>query len=64
MDYREKYKMVKKLLIINMVALCIALIYIINKNDDKLTLPKPTNTVDTVKIEGFSEAKLIEFMDI
>jgi hypothetical protein len=64
MDYREKYKMVKKLLIINMIALCIALIYITTKNDDKLTLPKPTNTIDTIKIEGFSEAKLIEFMDI
>ena len=71
MDYRTKFKKSKTAFIITVSILGIALGWTIGMQldflkpkQDSLTLPKPVNYADTVKIEGFSEAKLIQFMDI
>jgi len=69
MDYRTKFKKTK----IAFIAVCAVLgiiggwnlgAFIFKERSEKLLIPKPTVVADTVKIEGFSEAKLIEFMDI
>jgi hypothetical protein len=71
MDYRTKFKKSKTAFIITVSILGIALgwtlgmqLDFLKPKQDSLTLPKPVNYADTVKIEGFSEAKLIQFMDI
>jgi hypothetical protein len=71
MDYRTKFKKSKTVFIITVSILGIALgwtlgmqLDFLKPKQDSLTLPKPVNYADTVKIEGFSEAKLIQFMDI
>lgn len=69
MDYRTKFKKTK----IAFIAVCAVLgiiggwnlgAFIFKERSEKLLLPKPVQYADTVKIEGFSEAKLIEFMDV
>ena len=70
MDYRTKFKKSKTAFIITVSILGIALGWTIGmqldflKSKEQRLLPKPVNYADTVKIEGFSEAKLIQFMDI
>lgn len=70
MDYRTKFKKSKIAFIITVSILGITLGWTIGmqldflKSKEQRLLPKPVNYADTVKIEGFSEAKLIQFMDI
>lgn len=69
MDYRTKFKKTK----FAFIAVCAILgiiggwnlgAYIFKERSKPLMLPKPVPYADTVKIEGFSEAKLIEFMKV
>lgn len=69
MDYRTKFKKSKLALIIACAVLGIIGgwnlgAYIFQERSKPLMLPKPVPYADTVKIEGFSEAKLIEFMEV
>jgi hypothetical protein len=68
MDYRYK-----KIKIIALYGICAILgivggwnlgAYIFQEKSEPLLLPKPIQYADTVKIEGFSEAELIKFMNI
>jgi hypothetical protein len=71
MDYRTKFKKSKIAFIVTVSILGLALGWTIGMQLDFLkskqepvTLPKPVQYADTVKIEGFSEAELIKFMNI
>ncbi len=70
MDYRNKFKKNKLAFIVTVSILGLALGWTIGMQLDFLKtkkqplLPKPVQYADTVKIEGFSEAKLIEFMEV
>lgn len=70
MDYRTKFKKSKLAFIITVSILGLALGWTIGmqldflKTKEQPLLPKPVLYADTVKIEGFSEAKLIEFMEV
>jgi len=65
MDYRTKYYVVKKLLFITLAGITL---YFILKNtmfkEQVPELAKPTIIIDTVKIEVFSEANLVRYMEI
>ena len=70
MDYRTKFKKSKLAFIVTVSILGLALGWTIGmqldflKTKEQPLLPKPVLYADTVKIEGFSEAKLIEFMEV
>jgi hypothetical protein len=70
MDYRTKFKKNKIAFIITVGILGLALGWTIGmqldflKTKEQLLLPKPIPYADTIKIEGFSENKLIEFMKL
>lgn len=70
MDYRTKFRKSKLAFIITVSILGLALGWTIGmqldlkKSKEPLLLPKPVPYADTVKIEGFSEAKLMEFMKL
>lgn len=70
MDYRTKFKKSKATFIITVSLLGVALGWTIGmqlislRKQEPFTLPKQAPYADTVKIDEFSEAKLIEFMDI
>lgn len=70
MDYRTKFKKSKLAFIVTVSVLGLALGWTIGmqldflKTKEQPLLPKPVLYADTVKIEGFSEAKLIEFMEV
>lgn len=69
MDYRDKFKKVKTIYFITMCVLTIVLgwsigLLIFRENPKPLMLPKPVPYADTVKIDTFSEANLIQFMKL
>lgn len=70
MDYRTKFRKSKLAFIVTVSILGLALGWTIGmqldflKTKEQPLLPKPVLYADTVKIEGFSEAKLIEFMEV
>jgi len=70
MDYRTKFRKSKLTFIITVSILGLTLGWTIGmqldflKTKEQPLLPKPVLYADTVKIEGFSEAKLIEFMEV
>lgn len=69
MDYRTKFKKTKIAFILACAFLGIIGgwnlgAYIFKERSQPILLPKPIPYADTVKIEGFSEAKLIEFMKV
>jgi flagellum-specific peptidoglycan hydrolase FlgJ len=67
MDYRDKFKKIKSVYFITMcicsllLGWCIGELVLTDYSKPKL-IPKPSIYADTVKIEGFSENNLIEFM--
>ena len=65
MDYRTKYHVARKLLFMTLIGITV---YFVLKNTMfKQPIPeirKPSIIVDTVRIEVFSEANLIRYMDI
>lgn len=69
MDYRTKFKKTKIAFLIA-IGLCAVILgwnlrfYILNNYTKPILLPKPIPYADTIKIEGFSEAKLLEFMKV
>lgn len=65
MDYRTKYHIARKLLFMTMLGITsyFVLKIIMHKNETP-EIPKPCIIFDTVRIEVFSEANLIRYMDI
>jgi hypothetical protein len=67
MDYRDKFKKIKSVYFITMcicsvlLGWCIGRLIFSDYSKPKL-IPKPSPCADTVRIEGFSENNLIEFM--
>lgn len=70
MDYRTKFKKSKLTFIVTVSILGLILGWTIGmqldflKSKEQPLLPKPVNYADTVKIESFSEAKLLEYMEL
>jgi len=71
MDYRTKFKKSKFAFIVTVTILGLTLgwtiamqLNFLKKKEPVFTLPKQVPYADTVKIEGFSEAKLLEFMKL
>lgn len=69
MDYRNEFKkqklIVKIFTIISIITICIiSWVYFSNESNPPETLKKPIYITDTVKIETFSEAHLMLYMDI
>jgi len=67
MDYRDKFKKIKSVYFITMCICSLLLGWSIGKliftdYSKPNLIPKPIPYADTVKIEGFSENNLIEFM--
>ena len=69
MDYRDKFKKIKSVYFLTMCICSVLLGWIIGElifSDyvkPKL-IPKPSPCADTIRLEGFSENKLIEFMKL
>ncbi len=67
MDYREKYHIARKLLFMTMLGITAYFVLkntVFNKEEPTPELAKPSNVVDTVRIESFSEVKLIQYMEV
>jgi uncharacterized FlgJ-related protein len=65
MDYRTKYHVARKLLFMTLIG--ITAYFVLKNTMFKQPIPeirKPSIIVDTVRIETFSEANLIRYMDI
>jgi len=69
MDYRTKFRKSKLTFIITVSILGLTLGWTIGmqldflKTKEQPLLPKPVPYADTIKIEGFSEVKLMQFME-
>lgn len=69
MDYRDKFKKIKSVYFLTMCICSVLLGWIIGELifSDSLKpklIPKPSPCADTIRLEGFSENKLIEFMKL
>lgn len=69
MDYRDKFKKIKNVYFLTMCICSVLLGWIIGELifSDSLKpklIPKPSPCADTIRLEGFSENKLIEFMKL
>ena len=65
MDYRTKYHVARKLLFMTLIG--ITAYFVLKNTMFKQPIPeirKPSIIVDTVRIEVFSEANLIRYMNI
>jgi uncharacterized FlgJ-related protein len=65
MDYRTKYHVARKLLFMTLIG--ITAYFVLKNTMFKQSIPeirKPSIIVDTVRIETFSEANLIRYMEI